>query len=102
MNRMTRRELMQTGLAVLGTAAVNAPLLAGEREPTTPEFSFHHDHVLGTSLDGWIIASSADVAAAAEHLVLDEIERLRQVFSPFDPDSELSRLNRSAAPFRAS
>src|SRR5207247_8248583 len=52
-------------------------------------------------LDGWVLGDAAQ-ARAAERLVLDEIERGRRVFSPFDPDSELSRLNRAAGPTRAS
>jgi thiamine biosynthesis lipoprotein ApbE len=86
---------MLAGMAGLAAAPGAAP--AAPRR----EASFHHDHVLGTSLDGWVIADGP-AAARAEQVVLAEIERLRRVFSPFDPDSELARLNRSAGPFAAS
>lgn len=62
------------------------------------ERSFHFDHVLGTSLDGWVVGP----VDAAETAALDEIERLRKVFSLHDPESELSRLNRASGPFAAS
>lgn len=99
MTHPNRRDLFRAGAAGLGTAALatTAPAAVG----TPAERSFHFDHILGTSLDGWVIAS-ATAAAEAETAALDEIERLRKVFSLHDPESELSRLNRAAGPFLAS
>jgi thiamine biosynthesis lipoprotein ApbE len=53
--------------------------------------SFHHDDVLGTSLE--IVAEATDFAAAAraEAAVLGEIDRLAKVCSTYDPASEISR-----------
>ncbi len=68
------------------------------KSATATEFYFHHDHVLGTSLDLWITANDEAAADAAEHTILGEIERLRQVFSLYDFNSELSRLNRTREP----
>ncbi|MFO0925876.1 MAG: FAD:protein FMN transferase [Gemmataceae bacterium] len=100
MSRLTRRELMRAGLAGLGMAAVpHGVASAAEDRPTA---SFHHDHVVGTSLDGYVVTDNPARAARAERVVLAEIERLRQVFSTRDPDSELSRLNRSTGAFVAS
>ncbi|HEX4610633.1 MAG TPA: FAD:protein FMN transferase, partial [Urbifossiella sp.] len=63
------------------------------------ETAFHHDHVLGTSLELWLTAPDPN---RAETAVLAEVERLRRVFSLHDPDSELARLNRTTCPTPAS
>ena len=96
MNSPTRRDLFRAGAAGLGAAALASPVQAAVAGPG--EQSFHFDHVLGTSLDGWVVGP----ADAAETAALDEIERLRKVFSLHDPESELSRLNRANGPFTAS
>jgi thiamine biosynthesis lipoprotein ApbE len=70
--------------------------------PTVREFEFHHDHILGTSLDLCVRAGDEATAEQAERVVLAEIERLRQVFSTYDPASEISRLNRSREPMAVS
>lgn len=83
-------------------------LIAGEIcQAETPksagrEYSFHYDHILGTSLDVWMRAASEADAAVAEKAILDEIERLRLVFSTFEPKSEISRLNLTKGPVAAS
>src|SRR5580704_7309320 len=67
--------------------------------PTKAEdYFFHHDHIIGTSLDLWLAAPDEAAAAAAEQAILNEIERLRRIFSTYDPQSEISRLNRTAQP----
>jgi thiamine biosynthesis lipoprotein ApbE len=63
---------------------------------------FHRDHILGTSLDVWVMGVGDASASVCERVVLDEIERLRRIFSTYDPESELSRLNRTTGPFAAS
>ncbi len=55
------------------------------------EYRFHHDHVMGTSLDLIVDASSARAAAAAEAAVFEEIGRLSTILSTYDPFSEISR-----------
>ncbi len=94
MHRLTRREYLKAGFAAIGLAGG----AWGEASAPPSEFSFHHDHVLGTSLDLWLRAADAGAAEEAERAVLDEVERLRRVFSLYDPDSELGRLNRSVGP----
>lgn len=69
---------------------------------TQEEFVFCHEHVLGTSLDLWIIAPSEADAESAERSILAQIERLRTIFSLYDPASELSRLNQTREPALAS
>ena len=75
---------------------------AAARKIAHTEFYYHHDHVIGTSLDLWITISDEACADAAEQAILDEIERLRRIFSTYDPDSEISRLNRTRQPLAVS
>ncbi|HYV36505.1 MAG TPA: FAD:protein FMN transferase, partial [Gemmataceae bacterium] len=70
--------------------------------PSAAEFYFHHDHIIGTSLDLCVVAPNENAAFACEQAVLKEIERLRLVFSTYDPASEISRLNRSTSPVSVS
>lgn len=68
------------------------------RKQSAAEYYFHHDHIIGTSLDVWVTAPDEAEAEAAEEAILGEIERLRQIFSTYDPQSEISRLNRTREP----
>src|SRR5439155_1547178 len=77
-------------------AALNSA--AAAPRPAGGEYTFHHDHVIGTSLDLCVAAPDEAAAVAAEQAVLDEVERLRGVLSTYDPASELSRLNRARGP----
>ena len=88
-------------LAVLVLCGGVAWYVAASNRGAT-EFYFHHDHVLGTSLDLHAVAVDEATAEIAETAVLDEVERLRRIFSLYDPESELSRLNRTAGEFAAS
>jgi len=98
---LSRRQALQTGLA--GAFAVGAaPLSAADRpasdnQPIT-EFSFHRDHIIGTSFDVWLQAARQEDADRCEQAMLGEIERLRQIFSTYDPTSEISWLNRTSGP----
>jgi thiamine biosynthesis lipoprotein ApbE len=98
--RLSRRQALQTGLA--GAFAVGAsPLAAAVDEPKgqqVPEFSFHRDHIIGTSLDVWLQGATWEDSKRCERALLDEIERLRQIFSTYDPTSEISWLNRTSGP----
>jgi len=97
-NPMTRRDWLKVGITSLGAAALAPAVPAFACPPAGETYSFHHDYVLGTSLDLCVAAPDAAVAAAAERTVLDEIERLRLVLSGYDPASELSRVNQSCGP----
>jgi FAD:protein FMN transferase len=55
------------------------------------EFEFHHENVMGTSLELRLAADSEQAARAAEDRVLHEIDRLSAIFSGYDPNSEFSR-----------
>jgi thiamine biosynthesis lipoprotein ApbE len=61
-------------------------------------FTFHHEHVLGTSLEIQIEADNEAAAEQAEARVLTEIERLSRVFSTYDAASEFSRWQREVGP----
>ena len=54
-------------------------------------FAFHHENVMGTSLELRVLADSEDAARSAEDQALREIDRLSKIFSGYDPQSELSR-----------
>jgi FAD:protein FMN transferase len=58
----------------------------GERQ-----YSFHHENVLGTSLELKVTSRRLDDAERAEARVLAEIDRQAKVLSGYDPDSEFSR-----------
>src|SRR5262245_2445458 len=74
-----QRQLLALGL-MLGCLAWHVWFVG--LEPAAPaaarEFFFHHDHILGTSLDLYVVATTEAEARACERVVLDEIERLRR------------------------
>ncbi|HEY3901104.1 MAG TPA: DUF2271 domain-containing protein [Chthoniobacter sp.] len=65
-------------------------------------FHFHHDAILGTSLDLQVQAANDQQAAAVEAAVLEEIERLRKILSIYDPASDVSRVNAATGPVQCS
>ena len=65
-------------------------------------FQYHHEGVLGTSLDLQVHAADGGQAEIVEKVVLEEIERLRKILSTYDPDSEISRFNTSSGPVKCS
>lgn len=70
--------------------------------PKSQEFAFHRDHIIGTSLDLCIVASDEGTAEDAELTILNEIERLRTIFSTYDVTTEISKLNRTREPVKVS
>ncbi len=61
-----------------------------------PPWVFHHDDVLGTSLELHVQAESAEAARAAETTVLREIDRLAGILSGYDSTSEFRRWQAAA------
>ena len=57
------------------------------------DYTFHRDHILGTSFDLKIVVSNKSSAEVAEEAALKEIDRLNTIFSLYDSQSEISRLN---------
>lgn len=86
---------MVIAAVILGTLAPAAPRSAAQAPQV---FKFHHDNILGTSLDLEIAAPDAQQAAAGETAALDEIERLRKILSTYDPASDISRVNAANSP----
>jgi thiamine biosynthesis lipoprotein ApbE len=82
-DRLSRRWFLSLPL-IAPVAALRAAAAGRERR-------FHHDHVIGTSLDLAVWTSDADEASRAESAVLAEVERLRRILSTYDADSEISR-----------
>jgi len=68
------------------------PRAGQERAATAAEHDFHRDHVLGTSLDATLVASSREQAEALLNAVVAETERLARILSSYDEQSELARL----------
>ncbi|MFM8274709.1 MAG: DUF2271 domain-containing protein [Gemmata sp.] len=86
-------------LALVGSGA-SRPLSAPA--PRAAEFVFHRDHVIGTSFDLRVVAPDEATADAAELTALAEIERLRMVFSTYEAESEISKLNGTREPVAVS
>jgi len=59
-------------------------------------YTFHHENVMGTSLELQIAAPVLPAAQDAEAAALAEIERLDGILSTWDPESEVSRWMRTA------
>jgi len=85
----------------IGCALLSAVFpLQGAAEPEL--FRFHHENILGTSLDLQVRTADAQQAAVVESAVLEEIERLRKILSTYDDASEISKLNASNTPVTCS
>ncbi len=106
MAALAPRSLLSASLVALAAVLVlvetggSRPL--DEPTPKVSEFAFHRDHVIGTSLDLCIVAPDESTAEGAELTVLNEIERLRKIFSTYDATTEISNLNRTREPVKVS
>ena len=58
-------------------------------------YTFHHENVLGTSLEFKALAADEAAAQRAERAALDEIDRLNKILSGYDAESEFSRWART-------
>jgi thiamine biosynthesis lipoprotein len=58
---------------------------------TAKDFSFHHENVLGTSLELIVNAVSIEDAQLAEQEALAEIDRLNGIFSTYEANSTINR-----------
>lgn len=74
----------------VGLAALSSAIPSPSAQATQGVLVSQLDHVLGTSLDLKIIASSFASAQKAEAAVLSEIQRLNQILGSFNPNSEFS------------
>lgn len=90
-NSRCSRHFTWVACLILAVVCWPTPIRAEE------QFEFHHDHILGTSLDIQITANSSKAATAGEQAILSEIQRLSKIVSTYDPDSEFSRWRKSTA-----
>ena len=75
----------------LTLAAIQSSAWAQPDEVLGSTFTFHHENVLGTSLEVRVRAHDLAAARRAETVVLAEFERQDQILSSWRKDSELSR-----------
>ncbi len=54
-------------------------------------YVFHHENVMGTSLELKFVAISPEQAQVAEQAALDQIDHDSKILSTYDPNSEVSR-----------
>ena len=82
----TRLRLLRVCLGLGLVASASADPMSPPRQQT-----FHHENVLGTSLELRVRSSVEGAATRAEMVALAEVDRLGKVFSTYTPDSEFSR-----------
>ena len=92
--KLIRRSAACFPLAVAATqsgahAQKTSPVLHGEQEAGT--WTFHHEHVLGTSLEIKVRAASFQSSRKAEAAALAEFDRQDRILSAWRADSEFSR-----------
>lgn len=76
---------------------------AGRAVASPQEYAFHHENVMGTSLELRVRADVAAMAREAEARVLREIDRLSAILSRHDASSEFRRWQSAAkGPIRVS
>ena len=91
-----RRAVCRAALAAL---VLCAPAPGAEAETL---YDFHHERVLGTSLELMVVAASEEAAKAAEQQVLAEIERLNGILGTYRGDTEINRLMAAEGPQKCS
>lgn len=62
---------------------------------TTKTYLYNYENVLGTSFSLKVSATNEENAERAERAALMEIDRLEDILSSYDPDSEVSRWQKS-------
>jgi len=61
------------------------------RSPRLQTYQYNYENILGTSFELKVKASSEKAADQAEQLALDEIDRLNNILSTYQANSEISR-----------
>jgi thiamine biosynthesis lipoprotein len=81
-------------------AAVSLAVLTAIATPSAIESTPYHGvrYLMGTWCDLTLFDAPPDEAPIAAEAAFEEIARLERVMSTWDPDSELSRVNRAAGP----
>ena len=75
------------------TIGLCAATFAASIEKVNPltTYVFHHENVMGTSLELKFVAISLEQAQVAEQAALDQIDHDSRILSTYDPNSEVSR-----------
>lgn len=81
---------------LIGVAAGNGSGSAGLPTDSAGVARFHHENVLGTSMELKVFGATELEATRAESVVLATIDRLAERLSAYDPDSEVSRWLRTS------
>ena len=89
--KLLRRAAACVPLALAATQIVPAQGLAEHGKQEAGTWTFHHEHVLGTSLELKVRAGSFAQAQRAEAAALAEIDRQDGILSAWRADSEFSR-----------
>ncbi len=90
-------QALKTDLSTLSTACAAFIGLALYCLPVNAEWYQRTATAMGTEISVELWAEGPDTAARAMDAVVEEMHRVEQKFSPYLPDSELSRVNREAA-----
>jgi FAD:protein FMN transferase len=77
--------------AIVFASGVIFPGFGGRSAVVADTFVFHHENVMGTSMELRVAAGSEEQARRAEDGALREIDRLSEIFSGYDPGSEFRR-----------
>lgn len=95
MARITAKNTLRSlaYMAAAGTAAhgVALPSPTAVEQTSLRAWSFHHENVLGTSMDVTVRAANHADAIRAESAVLQQIDTQSRILSAWDKNSELSR-----------
>lgn len=78
------QQILGLTIAAIFCGTFPLPILAGD-------FAFHHENVMGTSLELQVRAENLEAARGAEARVLAEIDRLSAILSNHDATSEFRR-----------
>jgi FAD:protein FMN transferase len=96
---LTASPTVLVAIALALIAGVDGGAQAAETEN---EYSFHRDHILGTSFDMKVCGVSKLNAEACQQAVLAEIERLNKILNSRNSDSEISQLTAAKSAFKCS
>ena len=82
--------------ALLPLAAFSSAQPASTPDLNASTFTFHHENVLGTSLQITVRAASLSAASRAEAAILSSFDQDSAILSTWQPQSEASRWSRTA------
>jgi len=78
-------------LPLIHSTTIAFAILISSLSLNAGEFTFHHENVLGTSLELTVVCDNIDKAKQAELETLELIDQQSEIFSNYSPTSEFSR-----------